>query len=100
MEQEGQKIVYVVDNLFSPANAERIVDLATGASVFYCEAAFAQEDEARAKERYHLTATQAGELARLGRAERFVPFHFSQRYEREPERLRAEAMAAFTGGQF
>lgn len=99
IEQEGQKIVYVVDNLFSPANAERIVALASGASVFYCEAAFAQEDEARARERYHLTARQAGELARMARVERFVPFHFSERYEKDPERLRDEAMAAFNRRQ-
>ncbi|MBI2088055.1 MAG: ribonuclease Z [Deltaproteobacteria bacterium] len=95
LEQQGQKIVYVVDNVFSPANAERVVALARGAALFYCEAAFAQSDEGRAKERYHLTAAQAGELARLARVQRFVPFHFSQRYEKEPGRLREEAMAAF-----
>ena len=99
LEQEGQKIVYVVDNVFSPANAERVVALARGANLFYCEAAFAQSDEGRARERYHLTAAQAGKLARLARVQRFVPFHFSQRYETEPERLREEAMAAFTRSQ-
>jgi ribonuclease Z len=96
-EREGQKVIYVVDNVFSPANAERVVALARGANLFYCEAAFAQSDEGRARERYHLTAAQAGELARLARVQRFVPFHFSQRYEKEPGRLREEAMAAFTG---
>lgn len=99
LEREGQKLVYVVDNLFSPANVERIVALANGASLFYCEAAFSQSDEGRARERYHLTATQAGTLARLARVERFVPFHFSQRYEKEPNRLRDEALAAFNQGQ-
>jgi len=98
VEGEGQKIVYVVDNLFTPANVERIISLARDANLFYCEAAFSQADEARARERYHLTAAQAGELARQARVERFIPFHFSQRYEKEPDRLREEAMAAFIGG--
>lgn len=97
VEKEGQKVVYIVDNIFSPSNVERIVALARGADLFYCEAAFAQSDEEKAKERYHLTTAQAGELARLARVKRFVPFHFSQRYEKEPERLREEAMAAFAG---
>ena len=48
VETVGQKIVYVVDNIFSPSNVERILCLAQGADLFYCEAAFSQEDESRA----------------------------------------------------
>ena len=34
----------MVDTLFSPANAERIVRLARDADVFYCESPFLDED--------------------------------------------------------
>lgn len=95
METEGQKVVYVVDNIFSPDNVEKILSIAQGADLLYCEAAFSNEDEARAKERYHLTATQAGTLARWAEVKRFIPFHFSTRYEAEPNRLLEEAMEAF-----
>lgn len=95
VETEGQKIVYVVDNIFSPANAERVLSLARGADLFYCEAAFSQAEEERARQRYHLTATQAGTLARKAKVRHFVPFHFSRRYEAEPKRLFDEAMEAF-----
>ena len=95
VESEGQKIVYVVDNLFNPSNVERILSLAQDAHLFYCEAAFSKEDETRARERYHLTATQAGTLARMAQVKRFVPFHFSKRYEAEPNRLLEEALEAF-----
>ncbi len=95
LETEGQKIVYVVDNLYSPGNIERVLALARETDLFYCEAAFAQSDEEQARERYHLTATQAGNLARKAAVKQFIPFHFSPRYETEPKRLLEEAMEAF-----
>lgn len=95
LETEGQKIAYVVDNLFSPGNAERIVSLARSADLFYCEASFSKSDEDKARERYHLTAEQAGTLARMAEVKRFIPFHFSLRYEAEPNRLLEEALEAF-----
>ncbi len=98
IETEGQKIAYVVDSLFSPGNIERIVSLAQEADLFFCEAAFARDDEARARERYHLTADQAGTLARMARVKRLVPFHFSLRYEGDPNRLEAEALEKFSAG--
>ena len=50
------------------------------------------------KERYHLTATQAGTIARMAQVKRFVPFHFSLRYEKEPNRLLQEALEVFAKG--
>jgi ribonuclease Z len=95
LERIGQKIVYVVDCLFSPANVERILALAKDADLFYCEAPFSEEDEAKAREHYHLTATQAAALARSAQAKQFIPFHFSPRYESDPGRLLKEAMDRF-----
>lgn len=95
----GQKIVYVVDTLFSPSNAARIVRLAREADVFYCEAPFLDEDLEQASRRYHLTAGQAGALARAARVRRLQVFHFSPRYEGRYGDLVAEAHAEFTGRQ-
>jgi ribonuclease Z len=95
VESEGQKIAYVVDNQYNATNAERIVSLAQNADVFYCEASFSQAEEAIAKERFHLTATQAGIIARRARVTRLIPFHFSLRYQSEPDRLKEEALRAF-----
>ena len=93
----GQKVAYVVDALFSEANRERIVDLARGADRLYIEAAFLERDRERAAATYHLTARQAGLLAREAGVGDLVPFHFSTRYEGEAEVLQAEARAAFRG---
>jgi ribonuclease Z len=93
----GQKIVYVVDTLFSRPNAAKIVELAQGADVFFCESLFLDEDRAEALKRYHLTARQAGTLARMAEVKHLHVFHFSPRYDGQAERLYAEAAAAFRG---
>lgn len=95
----GQKIAYTVDTLFSPANAEKIVRLATDADVFYCESPFLDGDIDQASRRYHLTAGQAGALARAARAKRLHVFHFSPRYEGRYGELVAEAHAEYSGGR-
>lgn len=97
VETTGEKIVYAVDNLFSTANVARLVELARGATLFYCESLFLDEDREQALKRYHLTARQAGTLARWAGVQRLQVFHFSPRYDGMADRLYAEAAAAFSG---
>jgi ribonuclease Z len=93
----GQKVAYVVDTLFSPANVAAVVRLAAGADLFFCEAPFLDEDRDQATRRYHLTARQAGALARAARVRRLHVFHFSPRYEGRYGAIVAEAEAEFAG---
>jgi ribonuclease Z len=93
----GQKVAYVVDTLFSPANVAAVVRLAAGADVFFCEAPFLEEDIEQATHRYHLTARQAGALARGANVRRLEVFHFSPRYEGRYGDILAEAQAEFVG---
>jgi ribonuclease Z len=93
----GQKVGYVVDALYSDDNVRRIVALAKAADMLFIEAAFAEADAARAADRYHLTAAQAGRIARLAGVRRLQPFHFSPRYAGEAARLQDEAERAFNG---
>ena len=97
-ESPGQKLVYVTDVIDSEANRERILALADGADVFYCEAGYPERDAERARARYHLTTVQAGRLAAQAGARRFAVFHLSPKYRGCAGELVAEAMAAFTGG--
>jgi ribonuclease Z len=93
----GQKIGYVVDTLYNDDNARRITALVQGADQLFIEAAFLQRDAAHAAARYHLTAHQAGMLARQAGVKQCTPFHFSARYSGQDDILVAEAMAAFRG---
>jgi ribonuclease Z len=93
----GQKIAYLTDIGGGASNIERATALARDADLLICEAAFLHEDAALAAERYHLTARQAGELARAAGAQRLAPFHFSPRYGGREEELFDEAADAFGG---
>jgi ribonuclease Z len=94
----GQRIGYVTDAVYDAANAQRILALTHDADVLFIEAPFLERDAARAAQRYHLTAHQAGTLAREARVKAVVPFHFSPRYEDEGAQvLRDELMQAFVG---
>jgi ribonuclease Z len=93
----GQKIVYVADCCYTPDNVDRIVKLAQGADVFFCEAAFLNQDRDKARAKDHLTARQTGIIAREAGVKLLNVFHFSPRYEESPERLEQEAQEAFRG---
>jgi ribonuclease Z len=91
----GEKIAYVTDAVYHADNARRIVALARHADMLFIESTFLDEQRERAAEKRHLTAGQAGELARAAGAKQVIPFHFSPIYRREEQRLRDELARAF-----
>ena len=94
----GEKLCYVTDCAYHPANVERIIDLARDSDVLFIEAMFLEEDRDHAAAKSHLTARQAGEIARAAGARRVIPFHFSARYSGCYELLQAELDKACRGG--
>lgn len=93
----GKKIAYVVDCAHTPENVAKIVGLIRGADIVYMEAAFLEADAAKAGRRHHLTARQAGSIARRAGVEQLQPLHFSPRYGDCGEALVEEALSAFRG---
>ena len=93
----GQKISYVTDALYNEENARRIVELSAGSELMFIEAPFLHEEVDNAAQKYHLTARQAGMLARQAGVKRMVLFHFSPKYKKARDLLNHEAMNAFQG---
>jgi ribonuclease Z len=91
----GQKITYVADVVYHEDNARKIVELARGSDMLFIETGFLQRDAELAAEKFHLTAQQAGHLARLARVKHMVPFHFSPKYTHHGDLLSQEATRAF-----
>jgi len=95
----GQKIVYIVDIGYTPNNLSTVIPFARGADYLFCEAAFLEEDRQLATQKHHLTASQAGFIARQAGVRRLIPFHFSPRYQDCAFLLYREAEQAFRGEQ-
>jgi len=93
----GQKISYIVDTVYNESNKRDIVDLVKDSDIFFCESPFLAEEEARGQERYHLTARQAGLIAREANVKKLNVFHFSGRHTFRTEQLIQEAEKAFQG---
>ena len=92
----GQKIAYVADAGFHPENEKKIIELVKGADHLYIEAAFLEKDSSVARRKHHLTAYQAGTLARNAGVREMSIFHHSPRYTDQGHLLEEEARRAFT----
>ena len=91
------KISYVVDTVYNEANKRDVVDLVKESDIFFCESPFLAEEETRGLERCHLTARQAGLIAREANVKKLSVFHFSGRHTFRTEQLIQEAEEAFQG---
>ncbi|MGD8992083.1 MAG: ribonuclease Z [Desulfobacterales bacterium] len=91
----GQKISYIADVAYHPANIKKIMALAKDSDHFYIEAAFLHAQRGLAAEKHHLTARQAGELAGRCAARQFTIFHFSPRYLGQEDLLYRESNEAY-----
>ena len=90
----------MADCCYTRDNVERIVNLAQGADLLFCEAAFLEEDSDKARDKGHLTARQAGLIAREAGVKLLQVFHFSPRYSERAESLTQEAQEAFQGKKY
>ncbi len=93
----GQKLAYITDAVYSNANQEKIIDLALDADQLFIEAAFLEKDRQTAIDKHHLTAYQAGTLARKARVRTMTIFHHSPRYHGQGHLLEQEARRAYEG---
>lgn len=91
----GRKITYISDVVYSKSNTDKIIKLANKTDHLFIEAAFLEKEKDTARQKYHLTARQAGEIAGLANAKRFTPFHFSPRYSNQKDLIQNEAIAAY-----
>ena len=89
-EQPGTKLVHVGD----AGRADNLLDAARGADTLVIEATYLEEEKELAEQFGHLTAKQAGELAKVAGVGTLLLTHISRRY-REDQVLE-EARAVFS----
>jgi ribonuclease Z len=94
----GRRVGYATDLRYTQANVRTLAELFADADVLFIESVFLDEDAEHGARKNHLTAAQAGRIARLARARAVRPFHFSPRYEGREAELVDELRAAWLGG--
>jgi ribonuclease Z len=95
----GRRVGYVTDLRCTEANLRALDALLAGVDLLFIESVFLDADADHAERKNHLTAAQAGRIARRLGAKAVVPFHFSPRYEGRAEAVRAEVQAAWSDGR-
>jgi ribonuclease Z len=86
----GQKIAFFTDIGFSEENLLLIESIARNVDILYIEAYYLDEMRHLASKKGHLTARQAGLIARKLGAKRVFPMHVSPRYHTMLSKIRLE----------
>jgi ribonuclease Z len=92
-ERQGRKFSYVTDTIYT----ESIADEVKNSDLLICEGMFSRDLEETAREKKHLTSTQAASIARdAGGVKKMGLIHYSPRYtERDLKHLLNEARELF-----
>lgn len=87
---EPKKYAYCADTVFTDTYLPYIMD----ADTIYHESTYLEKDAQKAADRFHTTAKQAAQLAKMARAKQLLLGHFSSKY-RELEPFKEEAGEIF-----
>ncbi|MGO4303759.1 ribonuclease Z [Cupriavidus sp. RAF12] len=93
----GRRIGYVTDLRYTSENVEALSHLMREVDQLFIESVFLDIDKTHGLRKNHLTAAQAGLIARSVGAHAVTPFHFSPRYRGRAAELAAEVRDAWAG---
>jgi len=89
--EEDKKISIILDTVFN----KKIIPFVKNSDLLISESTFSEEIKEQAKEKNHLTAKQAGEIAKKSNSKQLILTHISQRYDKGEEFLLREAQKEF-----
>lgn len=89
--QKGKKITIIMDTSVN----NNTLKIAKNSDLLITESTYAEKEANLAKERSHLTAKQAAQIAKKSKAKKLIITHISQRYENNENILLNEAKKIF-----
>ena len=91
-QRKGRKISYVTDTLYLDSIAKEVVN----SDLLFCEGMFTKEFEDQAKEKKHMTSSQAAQIAKDANVKKMALIHYSPRYnDYDLKPLLTEAQSIF-----
>lgn len=94
--RSGRKFSFVTDTMYIPSIAKEV----KGSDLLICEGMFADDCADQAKQKKHMTARQAGIIARDADVKRMALIHYSPRYtDRELETLLVQAREVYPNAE-
>ncbi|MEK6847975.1 MAG: ribonuclease Z [Nanoarchaeota archaeon] len=89
--EKGKKISFVLDTSMN----DKIIPFVKNSDALICESGFGEELSEKAKEYQHLTASQAGEIARKAMVKSLYLVHISERYSKNTKPIIEQAKKHF-----
>lgn len=89
--QKGKKITIIMDTCIN----NNALKIAKNSDLLITESTYAEKEASLAKERSHLTAKQAAQIAKKSKSKKLILTHISQRYENNEEIILNEAKKIF-----
>lgn len=89
--QAGKKITVILDTRMN----QQAVKIAGNSDLLISEATYTEKEKDLAERYGHLTASQAGEIAKKSKSKKLVLLHISQRYEANEKAILNEAKKIF-----
>lgn len=94
--RKGRKFSFVTDTLYKESIAPEVAN----SDLLICEGMFEDDLIDQAKEKKHMTASQAATIARDSNSKRMAMIHFSPRYtDKDLEKLLTEARKIYPGAE-
>lgn len=94
--RSGRKFSFVTDTLYKSSIAKEVM----GSDLLICESMFEDELLDQAKEKKHMTASQAATIARDSNSKRMCMIHYSPRYtDKELEKLLSQAQRIYPNAE-
>lgn len=89
--EEERKVSFVMDTSYN----DKIASFVKGAELLVSESSFTSKDADKAKEHNHLTAQQAGKIAKKGKVGRLILTHMGSRYNKNFKEVIEDAQKEF-----
>jgi len=89
--EDETKISVIMDTVMN----NKVVTFAKNSDLLICESSFDSNFKDKAKEYLHLTAEQAGQIAKKSKSKKLILTHISQRHENNFKKILSEAKKEF-----